>query len=69
MKGVVFMARDAKQPVTFDLTDNDQVALVPWEFIVDKFDTILSGVISNLGSIERDLGRIETKIDEWISEQ
>lgn len=69
MKGVVFMARDSKQPVTFDLTDNDQVALVPWEFIVDKFNTILSGVVSNLGSIESDLGRIETKIDEWISEQ
>ena len=35
------MARDEKTPVTFILPDNDSVALIPWAYVVDKFNSIL----------------------------
>ena len=63
------MARDAKQPLVFDLPDNDSVALIPWAYVVDKFEMILDGVISNMGSINSDLERIETRVDHWLEEQ
>ncbi len=63
------MARDPKQPVVFDFPDNDSVALVPWAYIVSKFETILDGVINNVSSINEDLERIEARVDEWLEEQ
>lgn len=62
-------ARDPKQPVVFDLTDNDQVALIPWEYVVDKFETILDGVINSIELMNRDLQRINNRVDEWLDEQ
>lgn len=63
------MARDPKQPVVFDLPDNDSVALIPWEYVVDKFETILSGIIDDISLINKDLKRIENKVDEWLEAQ
>lgn len=63
------MARDPKQPVVFDLPDNDSVALIPWAYVVDKFETILSGVIDDISLINKDLKRIENKVDEWLEVQ
>lgn len=63
------MARDPKQPLLFDLPDNDSVSLIPWAYVVDKFNTILEGVIDNIGSVNSDLGRIETRIDYWLEQQ
>ena len=63
------MARDAKQPVVFDLPDNDSVALIPWAYVVAKFEVILDGVINNEGSINADLKRIEARVDHWLEEQ
>ena len=61
-------ARDEKTPVHFDLPDGDQVDLIPWAYVVDKSNTILSGIISNLASINDDLTRIDNKIQTWIDE-
>lgn len=61
-------ARDEKTPVHFDLPDGDQVDLIPWAYVVDKSNTILSGIISNLASINEDLTRIDNKIQTWIDE-
>ena len=69
MKGVVFMARDPKKPVTFNLTDNDSVSLIPWAYVVDKFETILTDVIDNLSAMDTDIGRINTKLQSWIDGQ
>lgn len=61
-------AREEKTPVHFDLPDGDQVDLIPWAYVVDKSNTILSGIISNLASINEDLTRIDNKIQTWIDE-
>lgn len=63
------MARDPKMPVTFDLPDNDRVSLITWEYVVDKFDEILGGIIDNTSMINTDLKRIDTKLDEWVNLQ
>lgn len=60
------MARDAKQPLHFDLPDNDEIEVIPWEFVVDKCETILSGINASIDSIRGDLFRIDTKVKEWI---
>ena len=63
------LTRDPKIPVTFDLPDGDSVALITWEFVVDKCNTILGGLVDNLELINTDLGRIDTKLSEWIDEE
>lgn len=62
-------ARDDKIPVTFKLPDNDQANLITWAFVEDKLDKELSDTLSKLENINTDLGRIETRIDEWLAEQ
>lgn len=63
------MARDPKIPLTFDLPDNDQVALITWEYVVDKFDNIFGDVVNNVSLINGDLKRITTKLDEFIESE
>lgn len=58
--------RDQRIPVTFDLPDGDSVALITWEFVVDKCNDILSGIIDNISLMNVDLARIDTKLDDWI---
>lgn len=62
------MARDEKTPVTFVLPDNDTVALIPWAYVVDKFNTILKEPLDNIELINNDLERIDAKLDQWLSE-
>ena len=47
--------RDPKQPVVIDLEDDDSVALVPWEYIADKFDKILSPVLTSVEIINDEI--------------
>lgn len=63
------MARDPKMPATFDLPDNDRVALITWEYVVCKFEEILGGIIDNESLINSDLERIDAKLDEWLAQQ
>lgn len=62
------MARDEKTPVVFELPDNDSVALIPWAYVADKFDSILKEPLDNIELINKDLNRICTRLDKWISE-
>lgn len=62
------MARDPKTPVTFVLPDNDTVAVIPWAYVVDKFNTILQSPNDNMELINKDLERIDAKLDQWLKE-
>lgn len=62
------MARDPKTPVTFVLPDNDTVAVIPWAYVVDKFNTILQSPNDNMELINKDLERIDAKLDQWLEE-
>ncbi len=62
------MARDPKTPVTFMLPDNDTVAVIPWAYVVDKFNTILQSPNDNMELINKDLERIDAKLDQWLEE-
>ena len=61
------MARDEKTPVTFVLPDNDSVALIPWAYVVDKFNSILKEPLDNIELINKDLQRIDAKLDQWLN--
>lgn len=60
------MARDPKTPVTFVLPDNDSVALIPWAYVVAKFDEILKSPLDDIELINKDLERIDTKLGTWL---
>lgn len=62
------MTRDEKTPVTFVLPDNDSVALIPWAYVVDKFDTILKEPLDNIELINKDLERISVKLDQLVNQ-
>ena len=62
------MARDEKTPVTFVLPDNDSVALIPWAYVVDKFDTILKEPLDNIELINKDLERISVKLHQSVNQ-
>lgn len=62
------MARDPKTPVTFMLPDNDTVAVIPWAYVVDKFNNILQSPNDNMELINKDLERIDAKLDQWLDE-
>lgn len=63
-------ARDPKLPVIIDLENEDSVALIPWEYVVDKMDQILgSRVIPDIGAINNDLKRMRDKLKEWAEAQ
>ena len=56
------MARDEKTPVTFILPDNDSVTLIPWAYVVAKFNSILKEPLDNIEIINKDLERIDTHL-------
>ena len=60
------MARDEKTPVTFILPDNDSVALIPWAYVVDKFNSILEEPLDNIEIINKDLERIDTHLGTLV---
>lgn len=63
------MTKDPKLPVTFDLPDGDSVQLIPWAFVVDKFEAILSPIIESMTMINKDLQEIDDKIVSWLPEE
>ena len=63
------MARDEKTPVTFILPDNDSVALIPWAYVVDKFNNILKEPLDNIELINKDLERIDTHLSTLVDSE
>lgn len=60
------MAMDDRTPVTFDLPDGDQVSLITWAYVVDKFNSILKEPLDLLESVNKDLTRIDEKLSQWV---
>lgn len=60
------MKRDEKTPVTFILPDDDSVALIPWAYVVDKFNSILKEPLDDIEKINNDLERIDTHLGTLI---
>ena len=63
------MARDEKTPVTFILPDNDSVALIPWAYVVDKFNSILKEPLDNIEIINKDLERIDAHLSTLVDSE
>ena len=61
--------RDDKIPVNFNLPDNDQAQLITWAYVEDKLDKVLADTLTQMEGINTQLGRIESRIDEWLEEQ
>lgn len=61
--------RDDKIPVNFNLPDNDQAQLITWAYVEDKLDKVLADTLTQMEGINTQLGRIESRIDEWLAEQ
>lgn len=61
--------RDNKIPVSFNLPDGDVVELITWDFVEDKLDRELAQTLNQIDAINVQLGRIESRIDEWLAEQ
>lgn len=62
------MARDPKKPLTFQLPDNDNVALVTWDYIINKLTEDLTETIDVVEEINKDLKLIDAKIGKWLEE-
>lgn len=60
---------DPTQPLTFELPDENTVNLITWEYVEDRLNRELSPVITDLESINTQLGRIEDRIDQWLEDQ
>lgn len=69
MKGMIYMARDQKIPVTFKLPDGDVVSLITWEFVLDKLQQNLNPTVTKLGEINNHLKQIDNRLAEMIEEQ
>ena len=64
------ITRDPKQPVVIDLEEGDSVALIPWEYVVDKMDDVLGvHVNSDLRNINDSITRIRNVVKRWVEEQ
>lgn len=66
MKGMIYMARDQKIPVTFILPDGDVVSLITWEFVLDKLQQNLNPTVTKLGEINNHLKQIDDRLAEMI---
>lgn len=60
--------RDPKQPVVIDLEDDDSVSLIPWAFVADRFNTILTPILDNMESINNDLEICAEQLHKWAQE-
>lgn len=69
MKGMIYMARDQKIPVTFVLPDGDVVSLITWEFVLDKLQKNLNPTVTKLDEINNHLKQIDDRLAEMIEEQ
>lgn len=64
------ITRDPKQPVVIDLEEGDSVALIPWEYVVDKMDDVLGVHVNpDLRNINDSITRIRDVVKRWVEEQ
>jgi hypothetical protein len=64
-----FIINDSNRPVTFKLLDDDEVALIPWQYVLDRLTEDLQPTITEMQSINAHLNQISTKLNDWIPEE
>jgi hypothetical protein len=69
MKGVNnIMARDDNTPLTFQLPDGDNVALITWGYVVSKLEEVLTPTLDSIEIINISLEKIDNKLSQWVDE-
>lgn len=57
------------RPVTFKLPDDDEVALIPWAYVLDRLTVDLTDTVAQLKTINTSLKSIDDKLTEWVGEE
>ena len=52
----------------FDCPDG-KITLISWEYVMNKLEEELTDTLAYLKDNNTQLGRIETRLDEWLEEQ
>lgn len=60
-----FTITNSNRPVTFKLPDDDEVALIPWQYVLDRVTADLEPTLSELKTINTALKVIDDKLTEW----
>lgn len=59
------MAREPKDPVVFDLPDGDRLSLITWDFVLDKFESILRPICEDISATTANIDAINDIVDTW----
>jgi hypothetical protein len=60
---------DDSIPVTMNLPDGDVARLITWAYVLKELNEQLLPSVLALESINTQLSRINTRVDEWLEEQ
>lgn len=63
------MARNPADPIVFQLPDDDNVALITWEFVMKRLESQLGPTVQQISSTNIQLRKILDRIDYWIEQQ
>lgn len=57
---------DRNRPMRFKLPDDDEVALVPWEYIIDRLTEDLTPLVQELSTTNTALKSIDDTLQSWL---
>ena len=57
---------DRNRPMRFKLPDHDDVALVPWEYIIDRLTEDLTPLVQELSTTNIALKSIDDTLQSWL---
>ena len=57
---------DRNRPMRFKLPDDDEVALVPWEYIIDRLTEDLTPIAQELSTTNTALKSIDDTLQSWL---
>ena len=57
---------DRNRPMRFKLPDDDEVALVPWEYIIDRLTEDLTPLVQELSTTNTALKTIDDTLQSWL---
>ena len=57
---------DRNRPMRFKLPDDDEVALVPWEYIIDRLTEDLTPLVQELSTTNTALKIIDDTLQSWL---
>lgn len=62
-----FSINDTNRPVTFKLPDNDEVNLIPWEYVIDRLSVDLAPSLTAITKANDALETIDTRLGELMN--